>query len=92
MSAPFLLVPKGGFMMTVSARSLLCIPSAPTSHLTKSTCMQRDRQSSSVSAWDTCRCLLPSLAFAEGPARVQETRPLTLVQQCAEDIRGGQCA
>ena len=41
MSAPFLLVPKGGFMMTVSARNLLCIPSAPTSHRTKSTCMQQ---------------------------------------------------
>ncbi len=45
MSAPFLLVPKGGFMMTVSARNLLCIPSAPTSHLTKSTCTQRYQQS-----------------------------------------------
>ena len=37
-SAPFLRVPKGGFMMTVSACSLPCCLSALTSHLTKSTC------------------------------------------------------
>ena len=38
MSAPFLRVPKGGFMMTVSARNLPCCLSAVTSHLTKLTC------------------------------------------------------